>query len=67
VTKGEGGDRTSGEGDLESGKTIGVGHIEQPAEFVVTVLMSDAVNGGLYDLMAAQFLCVPIVVRTKTP
>ncbi len=59
-------DRTSGEGDLESGQTIGVGHIEQRTELVVTVLMSDAVNGGLHDFMAAQFLYVPTVVRTYT-
>ncbi len=61
VTKGEGGDRTRGEGDLESGQAIGVAHIEQPAEFVVAVLVLDVVNGGLYDLMAAQFLvCSPL-------
>ena len=52
-----GSDRTSGEGDLESGQAIGVGHIEQPTEFVfVAILVLDVVNGSLYDLMAAQFL-----------
>jgi hypothetical protein len=67
LTKWEGGDRTSGEGDLERGQAIGVGHIEQPTEFVVTVLMSDVVNGGLHDLMAAQFLCAPIVMSQPVP
>jgi hypothetical protein len=52
----------SGKGDLESCQAIGVGHIEQPAEFVVAVLVLDVVNGGLYDLMAAQFLvCSPLL------
>jgi hypothetical protein len=57
----QGSDRTSGEGDLERGQAIGVGHIEQPTELVVTVLVPDVVNGDLYDLMAAQFLvCSPL-------